>query len=126
MQEKTKEKIRYWMLFALDLVILLWIATMAVIFAINLADFKMNVIHPDICSCDGYDVSKNPVGDIYMYIAMNKAMDQCLVDCPIMRDNERSLTIGMESITIFCLIFLGYEWIKGRLAKWLKKKRIKF
>ena len=111
MKKQTKEKVRYWMLRILEIVVVWFLfSTLAVIFAINVADFKMNVMYPNMCSC-------NYTPTLYFN---QTVIDQCKIDCAQMRDDERSLTIGFLSICVFLFLYQIYVLIKGRVKPWLQ------
>ena len=108
----TAKRIRYWMFFALEIMFLLLLMVIAVTYAIRIADYKMNVMYPDMCSCD-YPAGTLPQADII----------QCTFSCAKMRNDERSLTIGFLSVCLFFFLETLYYLIKGRVqqSKWIKR-----
>jgi hypothetical protein len=119
MEKESHNRIKYWLLTILEVAFFLLMIAMSSITAIHIADYKMNVMYPDMCSCDGYDVNTHPTNDSYMYTAMNKAMDQCRIDCPKLRDDERSITIGGLSIVLYIMFELIYKMIKDRAKEYI-------
>ena len=119
MKKKKYEVSRYWMLLILDIALLFLFATWAVIIAIHAADFKMNVIYPNMCSC------QYPVGSL-----SDAQLSECKSYCAEMRSDERSLTIGFLSICLFYFFQTLYQIIKRRLGpiiiKYSKTKRFKY
>jgi len=113
MKQKTKDKIKYWMLFALEMAFFFFLAVIAVILAIQMADFKMNIIYPPMCSCD-YPAGTIPQATII----------QCTLSCAKMRSDEHSLTIGFLSICLTYLFETIYKMIKRRIQQWQKKKKL--
>ena len=105
----------YWILIVLNIIILMCLMTIAVAWAIKVADFKMNVIYPPSKYC-GCDLSVYPAGSI-----SDEVRSQCTIDCTKMRDDERSLTIGFLSIFGFSILYLIYELIKIRIKISIEK-----